>query len=312
MHAWESVQITLNYIESHICEEIQVEELAKIAALSLFYYQRLFTRLVKIPVREYIKMRRLARACTNLLDKQKRIIDIAVEYGFGSHESFTRAFKETYGITPARYRGTALTLRHFDKPDLQLNYIMADEGVPLISDGLVLEMNRKMLELPVDFLGVSGYMAFKPGKMLGERPGVDTSAHLWQAFFSKKGDIPCVPGGLLMGVCYHGGAPEGYTSYFAGGEVALATVDSRFTSWRLPAREYVVCGFEAENFQHLADSAVGKAMKYTRLWLREHDLIADGFFPEIYYQNQNAPDAEYMELWIPFRQRKPQTKMGGI
>ena len=51
MHAWESIQKTLNYIEEHIGEEIQIEELADLAGLSLFYYQRLFARLVKKPVR---------------------------------------------------------------------------------------------------------------------------------------------------------------------------------------------------------------------------------------------------------------------
>ena len=69
MHAWEAIQKTLNHIEENIGEEIQIEELAEIAALSLFYFQRLFTRLVKKPVREYIKLRRLAIACETLRDK---------------------------------------------------------------------------------------------------------------------------------------------------------------------------------------------------------------------------------------------------
>ena len=70
MHAWESIQKTLNYIEEHIGEEIQIEELADLVGLSLFYYQRLFARLVKKPVREYVKLRRLARACESLRTKK--------------------------------------------------------------------------------------------------------------------------------------------------------------------------------------------------------------------------------------------------
>lgn len=303
MHAWEAIQKTLNHIEEHISEEIQIEELAEIAALSLFYYQRLFARLVKSPVREYIKMRRLARACTALRDKQKRIIDVAVEYGFGSHESFTRAFKDVYGITPAQYREGSILLRNFDKPDLLLNYVMINEGVPLISEGLVLEMNRKNVAVPIDFLGAVGEIPFKSGKMLGERPGIDTADKIWHAFFTSLKEIPCTEGGLHIGVCYHGDAPEGYTTYFVGAEVEPGKEDSRFASWQLPAREYVVCGFEAENPEQLIDSALGKAMKYTRLWLKEHGLTADGFFPEIYYPNQSARSTAYMELWIPFRQR---------
>ena len=380
MHAWESIQITLNYIEEHICEDVSIEELADMAALSLFYYQRLFARLVKCPVREYIKLRRLARASGALKDRRNRIVDVAMEYGFGSHETFTRAFKETYGITPTQYRHKSVSLNNFDKPDLLLNYVMVDEDVPLISDGLVLEMRRTTLGAPIDFIGVEGVFVFHKGKMLGERPGVDMAEVIWHDFSGVRPIVPRMPGGREIGVCYHGGAPDGYTTYFAGaetdagieGEDKLNTSELRTGPWtpksptitapfpypcgytlcpdicgsmsrpgpndsalrpgpddfasrpepndsalrpgpddsqqhmrlkylRLPAREYVVCAFEAEDSEQLTSTAVGKAMKYTRFWLKKHGLIADGFFPEMYYQN--LPNIAYMELWIPFRLR---------
>lgn len=47
---------------------------------------------------------------------------------------------------------------------------------------------------------------------------------------------------------------------------------------------------------------MGKAMRYTRFWLKNHDLIADGFFPEMY--NKSTSDITYVELWIPFKKRK--------
>ena len=301
MHAWEAIQKTLNHIEEHIGEEMQIEELAEIAALSLFYYQRLFTRLVKASVREYIKLRRLARAAVPLLNKKNNIIDIAMEYGFGSHETFTRAFKETYGITPSQYRDKPVGLQHFDKPDLLLGYIIIDEGVPLISEGLVLEMNRKSLEEPIDFLGVTGYYPFKYGKMFGERTGIDTVDEIWSRFFRELPDIPHIPKGRLIGVSYHGDAPDGYSSYFIGAEAGKDKENHNFASWLMPVREYVVCGFEAENHSQMK-ICMGKAMKYTRFWLKKHDLTADGFFPEMYYQS--ASDIAYVELWIPFKKRK--------
>ena len=302
MHAWEAIQKTLDRIEAHIGEDIPVEELAETAALSLFYYQRLFTRLVKRPVREYIKLRRLARSCAALRDKENRILDVALEYGFGSHETFTRAFKDTYGITPAQYRSAPVGLLNFDKPDLLLSYVVLDECVPLISDGLVLEMNRRTLEAPIDFLGTEGQFPFRRGKMLGERPGVSMPDKIWSAFSGLLDDLPRLPGGRHIGVCYHGGAPEGYTTYFAGAETVFGTEDARFAHWRLPAREYVVCGFEAESFEELTGPALGKAMKYTRFWLKKRGWIADGFFPEMYFPS--SPGAAHMELWTPFRQRE--------
>lgn len=301
MHAWEAIQKTLDHIEEQIGEKIKIEELADISALSLFYYQRLFTRLVKKPVREYIKLRRLARACNALLHKQNRILDVAIEYGFGSHETFTRAFKDAYGITPAQYRDKPIVLNNFDKPDLLLSYVMVDEGVPLISDGLVLEYNRKKLEKSINFLGVKDFWNFKRGKMLGERTEVSEPAAIWQRFMGVRKDIPCISGGRWISVSYQGDAPEGYSTYFAGAEAEPDSEDSRFVSWQLPVREYVVCKFEAEDFKQLSAS-LGKMMKFTRFWLKEHGLIADGFFPEIYYQN--SYEMAYMEMWIPFKKRE--------
>lgn len=301
MHAWETIQKTLNHIEKHIGEEMQIEELAEIAGLSLFYYQRLFTRLVKTSVRDYIKLRRLARAAAPLLDKKNLIIDIAIEYGFGSHETFTRAFKETYGITPSQYRDKPVSLQNFDKPDLLLGCIVIEEGVSLISDGLVLEMNRKFLEKPISFLGVTGYYPFKYGKMFGERTGVDTVGEIWNRFFRELPNISHISKGRLIGVSYHGDAPEGYSSYFIGPEVEKDKESHNFANWQLPAREYVVCGLEIENHDQMM-ICIGKAMKYTRFWLKKHDLIADGFFPEMYYQCTS--DIAYVELWIPFKKRK--------
>lgn len=301
MHAWEAIQKTLNHIEEHLDEEIHIEELAETAVLSLFYYQRLFTRLVKTSVRDYIKLRRLAKSLTMLREQENRIIDIAMEYGFGSHVTYTRAFKETYGITPSQYRDKPIGLQNFDKPDLSLGYIVIDEGVPLISDGLVLEMNRKFLKEPINFLGVTGYYPFKYGKMFGERTGVDTVGEIWDRFFRVLPNISHISEGRWVGVSYHGDAPDGYSSYFVGAEVKKDEKNPEFTNWQLPIREYIVCGFESENHEQMIIN-LGKAMKYTRFWLKKHNLIADGFFPEMYYKSTS--DIFYVELWIPFKKRE--------
>jgi len=166
MHAWEAIQKTLDYIEENISENTEIEELAKIAALSPFYYQRLFSRLVNKPVREYIKLRRLARASEMLKANVYRIYEIAERCGFKCQETFSRTFKDNYWVTPSEYKNGTFKLNHFDKPDLLLGYVMIDEGVPLISEGLVLEINRAKLDDPIDFIGVSGHVC----RHCGENP----------------------------------------------------------------------------------------------------------------------------------------------
>ncbi len=302
MHAWEAIQKTLDYIEEHIAEDIKIEELAETASLSLFYYQRLFSRLVKRPVREYIKLRRLAIVLEALQNKNNRILDIALEYGFGSHETFTRAFKEVYGMTPEQYREKPVSLNRFDKPDLLLGYTLIDEGVPLISDGLVLEMNRRMMNEPVDFMGVIGYVPITGQLPVGESTGVDMPGEIWRRFHQEKGQIARKPNGREVGVAYMGDAPEGYFTYFAGTEVEAVVTEEHFQTWQLPAREYIICRFEASDFLELVTVALNKAIKYSGIWLEKHGLVMDVFAPEIYYSS--TPEVTYMELFIPFNKRK--------
>ncbi|MHA6529421.1 AraC family transcriptional regulator [Paenibacillus sp. BAC0078] len=301
MHAWEAIQKTLDYIEEHIAENIKIEILAETASLSLFYYQRLFSRLVKKPVREYIKLRRMAIALEALQNKNNRILDIALEYGFGSHETFTRAFKEAYGMTPEQYRENPVSLNQFDKPDLFLSHTLIDEGIPLISDGLVLEMNRRILNEPIDFVGVSGYVPVAGQLPVGESTGVDMPGEIWRRFHQEKDRIAYIPNGREAGVAYMGDAPEGCFTYFAGAEVESGVSDEHFQMWQLPAREYIVCGFEAKDFLELVTVALNKAIKYSSLWLDKHSLTMDVFAPEIYYCS--TPETTYMELLIPFNKK---------
>jgi len=305
MHAWESIQKTLEIIENRIGDDIQIEELADAAALSQFYYQRLFVRLVKKPVREYIKLRRLARACEALRNSNNKILDVAVEYGFGSHEAFSRAFKDAYSMTPTQYRQSDVWLNNFDKPDLLLNYTMIDIGVPLISDGLVLEMSRRTLERPVVFMGLQGYVSIGGKFPVGETTGVDEPGVIWQRFHQVKQHIPRVPNGREIGASHMGDAPSGCFCYFAGAEIDSkdsAAIAENFRIWTLPANDYLICGFEAENFEELVTVALNKAIKYMGLWQSKHNLKHEDFGAEIYFNVPDEADAAYMEMWALWAQ----------
>lgn len=307
MHAWASIQQTLDYIEAHLNDTLEMDKLAGIAALSPFYFQSLFSRLVKKSVREYIKLRRLAHTMMPLTFSDTSITDIAINWGFNNRETFARAFKETYGMWPTQYRKMPVSLIHFDKPNLLYNYVMVDEGMPLLSEGIVLEYNRKILDADVHFVGVQDYCRFKQGKMLGERPGVSEPGEIWGRFFKQRRDILSIPNARTLGVSFKGDAQEGYSTYFAGIEVSeddinhTLGVNASLVQWVLPAREYIVCAYEAENMSALFAS-MGKMMKFTRTWLKSHNLISDGFFPELYFHEPR--DHAYMEMWIPFKERK--------
>jgi AraC-like DNA-binding protein len=71
---------------------------------SEFHTTRKFKEISGMQFRDYLRNRRLAFALREVRDSEKSLLDIAFDYGFSSHEAFTRAFKATYGITPGEYR----------------------------------------------------------------------------------------------------------------------------------------------------------------------------------------------------------------
>lgn len=298
MHAWEQIQKTVDFIEENLFEEIKIEILANLAGLSQFYFQRLFKRLVKKPVNEYIKLRRLARASEVLSDKNKRIIDVALDFGFSSHETFTRAFKDAYGITPEEYRVAPVYLNQISKPELLLNYKMIDKDVPLITDSIVLEITSKKVDVAESYIGFSAQVPISHVPV-GETTGIDVPGQLWDLFHNHKEDIPNLqPDGIEIGVSMIGETEDGSFNYFAGGSMKPNTsTNGELTVWELPAEEYVACCFEAENFRELTTSALGKATSYLfSTWLAKRGLTTQPFLVERYYKN--TPYVAYMEIWV--------------
>lgn len=300
MHAWEAIEQSLTFIEEHLTEEISTEELANIVSLSPFYFQRLFKRLVNKSVQEYVKLRRLAKVIENLGDFGQRILDVALDYGFSSHANFTRAFKETYGITPEDYRRDLPMLNTFDKPEVSMNYVLVDEGVPLVAGDIVLEIQRKSLANPETYLGLETAIRISEQIPAGESTGVDAPGQLWKRYHVEKASIAAtLDTSLEMGMSHTEDAAQGLFTYFAGGLApnVPSQLQDGFVKKELPAGEYIVCKIEAEKFEDLVTVALDQASKYLfGTWLPHHNLATEPFSAEKYYRN--AEDMAYMEIWV--------------
>ncbi|ABR50011.1 transcription activator, effector binding [Alkaliphilus metalliredigens QYMF] len=228
----------------------------------------------------------------------KRIIDAALDFGFSSHETFTRAFKDAYGITPEKFRTDPVRLNQNLKPELLLNYTMIDEDVPLISDSIVLEITRRKLDTVESYVGLSAQVPISQVPV-GEVTGIDVPGQLWDSFHSRKSDILCLlRDGIELGASIMGEAVDGTFTYFVGGAAKPNTsINEEFITWELPASEYVVCCFEAKSFDELTTSALGKAINYLfGTWLANRKLTTRPFLAEKYYKV--TPDVAYMEIWV--------------
>ena len=93
------------YIEHHLGEDIKVEDAAAAAGYSYYHFTRQFNALLGESVGSYIRKRRIAKAAKELLYTDRRILDIALDCGFESAESFSAHHKKS--DSPSRHRGTA-------------------------------------------------------------------------------------------------------------------------------------------------------------------------------------------------------------
>ncbi len=104
MPADQSMLRALNYIEDNIMEEISLYDISAAAGFSVPHFYRLFRRLTGDTVGAYILRRKLSIAAKDIIATNKTIASIAYEYGFESHDVFTRAFTRIYGISPKKYK----------------------------------------------------------------------------------------------------------------------------------------------------------------------------------------------------------------
>lgn len=96
----------IKYIENHLCESIQLGELAQIAHMSQGYFSTVFKRIMKSSPTEYILKRRLANARLLLKSTNLQVSEIAFECGFSDLSAFNKKFKAEYNITPLQYRNS--------------------------------------------------------------------------------------------------------------------------------------------------------------------------------------------------------------
>ncbi|MGN0448059.1 MAG: helix-turn-helix domain-containing protein [Acutalibacteraceae bacterium] len=109
----EAVQRMQEYIEAHLCEDISFADVAKVSLFSPWHARRLFLEYTGVTPAEYIRKLRLKQSALKLRDENVKILDVAMDYGFGSVDGYQRAFRKEFGCNPSEYSANPVPLYLF-------------------------------------------------------------------------------------------------------------------------------------------------------------------------------------------------------
>lgn len=116
----QGMQSAIDYMEGHLLETVDFDEVAKAAGSSTFHFMRMFNILTGFTVGEYIRNRRLTLAGKELALSDVKIVDIALKYGYETHESFTKAFQRFHGVSPSGARALGAQLKSIGRLSIQV------------------------------------------------------------------------------------------------------------------------------------------------------------------------------------------------
>jgi AraC family transcriptional regulator len=209
------------FIESHLAEALSLDEISAVAGISRFHMVRAFAAATGLSVMRYVRVRRLSEAARALAAGAPDILSLALEADYGSHEAFTRAFRDHFGVTPEAVRSST-----------RLDNLRLQE--PIVMDSTAL-----------DNLPAPRFTTSKPLLIagLGERYTWESGAAIpgqWQRFHQSVANFPGRIGPVAYGVCCNAD-DAGNFDYIAGVEVPdFSDLPREFSRVRIPEAKYAV------------------------------------------------------------------------
>ncbi len=209
---------TIWFIESRFREEVSLDDLARATGLSPSYLSRMFTMGTGYTVSGYLRGRRLTEAARALADGAPDILSVALDAGYGSHEAFTRAFRDQFGLTPDAVR------RRQSLKDLNLVEAMKMEAATKVQlDPPVIEEGK-----PIRVAGLPGHFNLENSSAIPDH---------WQKFATLEQEIRGIIGQGAFGVV--GEMSDGGFDYMPAVEVSeKAELPKEFKAIRIPARRW--------------------------------------------------------------------------
>jgi AraC family transcriptional regulator len=272
----EPVAKALWRIETRLNDEINLDDLARFSGASRFYLARAFTAIVGLPPIAYARARRLSEAAKALSNGAPDILSVALDWNYGSHEAFTRAFREHFGLTPDEARTRELASLSITEP-----FTMSD-----VKTGPI-EATRTQQSDAILLAGFSVHF---------DCSGPNPIPGLWTKFGPHIGRVPFQKDHVAYGVNYN--FDDNVMDHLVGVEVSsFEGVPDEYARLRIAPATYAV-------FTHK-----GPVMRIRETWAAIWEWLpnsgreaADAPSFERYDErfNPQTGDGE-VEIWIPLK-----------
>lgn len=258
----EAVQRMQDYIAEHLCENITLADLSAVSLFSPWYSYRLFTQWTNMTPADYIRRFRLSKSALKLRDEACKILDVALELGFGSVDGYQRAFLREFGCNPREFATTPIPL-----------YLFTPYGVKYRA----MRKEKQMETVKSVFIQVIE----KPARKVLIKRGVKAAD-----YFSYCEEVGCDVWGLLMSMKSISGEPvslwlpksyikPGTSEYVQGVEVATDYKDAvpdGLDVIDLPACKYLM--FQGEPF---AEEDYCEAIEQVWAAIKKYDPTVIGY-----------------------------------
>lgn len=283
LNHFQKIKEALEYIDSHLDEPISLESISNQFHFSPYYFHRMFSVVVGKTIAAHIRDRRLLYACTRLAETDESVLNIALDSGYNSAQSFTRAFKGLYGVSPIEYR----------RQGIEPIAVTVDEMIMRFTNRLRggIYLNPKIIKRDeIIVAGTSG-------------DGSDTG-NIWSRFEKLSREKP-----LKNKVSDNGYEIRLYDgdkcAVYTGVAVFDDQVDSEYTIFKIPASKfasfdvYVANGYDSEN------SAMNEWLKTNNEGYSEKLIGGSHYCVEFYDERFNGDETgSIVEIWIPIEKSK--------
>lgn len=278
----------IEYIEANLDSVLEIDDIARVALVSRYHFQRMFHALTGFTVTEYIRNRRLSLAGEELSYKDVKVIEVAMKYGYESPDAFTKAFQRLHGVLPSKIKKGNVTLKAFTKLSFQLS-IRGE-----------CEMNYRIVKKDAfKMFGVDFQTTTVDKRLYKEIP--EFCDRIWEdgTHLSMNTFLGYPKMNMLHGVHYDF-REDGSRRYMMGWEVPEKQIPNQYTLLQIPAHTWAV--FEGKGI-------MPEGLVIQDIWRR----IYTEWFPSSGFQQVEGPciekhfwlDEMYQkytcEVWIPIK-----------